>query len=287
MSDRQWIETLYPGYGQAFSVDDVLYEQSSEHQQLLIFRNRHFGTVLALDGIIQTTERDEFIYHEMLTHVPIIAHGKAKRVLIIGGGDGGILREVCRHQDVTHITQVEIDQAVIDLAKQYLPNHSAGAFDDPRANIVISDGFDFVQQTDERFDVIISDSTDPLGPGEILFSKDFYAGCQRCLNPGGILVTQNGVAFMQTDEVSNTATRLSRLFTDWHFYAAAVPTYVGGIMTFAWASDNPAARQVDVETLRQRWDATGIKSRYYSPELHHASFALPQYLVDLLVAIKD
>ena len=287
MSDRQWIETLYPGYGQSFSVDDVLYEQSSDHQQLLIFRNRQFGTVLALDGIIQTTERDEFIYHEMLTHVPIIAHGKAKRVLIIGGGDGGILREVCRHRDITHITQVEIDQAVIDLAKQYLPGHSAGAFDDPRANIVIGDGFDFVQKTDERFDVIISDSTDPMGPGEILFSKDFYAGCQRCLNPGGILVTQNGVAFMQTDEVSNTAQRLDRLFSDWHFYAAAVPTYVGGIMTFAWASDDPQARHVDVATLRQRWDATGIKSRYYTPELHHASFALPQYLVDLLAPGKD
>lgn len=286
MSDRQWIETLYPGYGQSFSVDDVLFEQHSEHQHLLIFRNRHFGTVLALDGIVQTTERDEFIYHEMLTHVPIIAHGKATRVLIIGGGDGGILREVCRHTAVTHITQVEIDQAVIDLAKQYLPHHSAGAFDDPRANIVIGDGFDFVQNTDERFDVIISDSTDPLGPGEILFTKDFYAGCQRCLNPGGILVTQNGVAFMQTEEVSNTAQRLHRLYQDWHFYAAAVPTYVGGIMTFAWASDDPQARRADLDTLRQRWAATGIKSRYYTPELHHAAFALPQYLMDIVTPLK-
>lgn len=287
MSDRKWIETLYPGYGQSFSVDEVLFEENSDHQHLLIFRNRHFGTVLALDGILQTTERDEFIYHEMLTHVPLMAHGRAKRVLIIGGGDGGILREVCRHQDVEHITQVEIDQAVIDLAKKYLPNHSDGAFDDPRANIVIGDGFDFVQTTDQRFDVIISDSTDPIGPGEILFTKDFYAGCQRCLNPGGILVTQNGVAFMQTDEVSNTADRLSRLFKDWHFYAAAVPTYIGGIMTFAWASDDAGARATDLGTLQQRWEATGIKTRYYTPELHHSSFALPQYLMDLLAPRKS
>lgn len=287
MSDRRWTETLYSGYGQSFSVDEMLFEHKTEHQHLMIFNNQRFGRVMALDGIVQTTERDEFIYHEMLTHVPLIAHGKAKRVLIIGGGDGGILREVCRHQSVDHVTQVEIDQAVIDMARQYLPKHSDGAYDDPRANIVIGDGFDFVQQTEERFDVIISDSTDPQGPGEILFTKDFYAGCQRCLNPGGILVTQNGVAFMQTDEVTNTAARLGRLFRDWHFYGAAVPTYVGGIMTFAWASDEPACRQTDLPTLQQRWRDAGIKSRYYTPELHHAAFALPQYVMDKLLPLKQ
>lgn len=287
MSDRRWTETLYSGYGQSFSVDEMLFEHKTEHQHLMIFTNQRFGRVMALDGIVQTTERDEFIYHEMLTHVPLIAHGKAKRVLIIGGGDGGILREVCRHPTVEHVTQVEIDQAVIDMARQYLPKHSDGAYDDPRANIVIGDGFDFVQQTDERFDVVISDSTDPQGPGEILFTKDFYAGCQRCLNPGGILVTQNGVAFMQTDEVTNTAARLGRLFKDWHFYGAAVPTYVGGIMAFAWASDEPACRQTSLSTLQQRWREAGIKSRYYTPELHHAAFALPQYVMDQLLPLKQ
>jgi spermidine synthase len=277
-----WTETLYSAYGQSFRIDEVLFEDKSEHQHLLIFRNEQFGCVMALDGIVQTTERDEFIYHEMLTHVPLITHGDARRVLIIGGGDGGILREVCKHKTVTHITQVEIDQAVIDLAKEFLPEHSNGAYNDPRANIVIGDGFDYVQTTTDRFDVIISDSTDPLGPGEVLFSKDFYAGCQRSLNPGGILVTQNGVPFMQTDELSNTAARLSRLFSDWSFYGAAVPTYIGGLMTFAWASDNPALRQTEPAVLRQRWLAQGIRSRYYTPELHQASFALPQYLLDIL-----
>ena len=279
---ERWTETLYSAYGQSFRVDEVLFEYKSEHQHLLIFRNELFGRVMALDGIVQTTEKDEFIYHEMLTHVPLIAHGNARRVLIIGGGDGGILREVCRHPGVEHITQVEIDQAVIDLAREHLPAHSDGAYDDPRANIVIGDGFDFVQTTPERFDVIISDSTDPLGPGEVLFSKDFYAGCQRTLNPGGILVTQNGVPFMQTGELSNTATRLSRLFTDSTFYTAAVPTYIGGLMAFAWASDDPGLRQIDLQTLRQRWSGTGIQSRYYTPELHQAAFALPRYLLDLL-----
>lgn len=277
-----WTETLYSAYGQSFRVDEVLFEHKSEHQHLLIFRNEQFGRVMALDGIVQTTEKDEFIYHEMLTHVPLIAHGEATRVLIIGGGDGGILREVCRHRSVSHITQVEIDQSVIDLARKYLPAHSNGAYDDPRAHIVIGDGFEFVQTTSERFDVIISDSTDPLGPGEVLFSKDFYAGCQRCLNPGGILVTQNGVPFMQAGELSNTAARLSRLYKDWTFYSAAVPTYIGGLMTFAWASDDPAARQADLPTLRQRWQTADIQTRYYTPELHQAAFALPRYLLDLI-----
>lgn len=277
-----WTETLYSSYGQSFRIDEILFEDKSEHQHLMIFRNEQFGRVMALDGIVQTTERDEFIYHEMLTHVPLMAHGNAKRVLIIGGGDGGILREVCRHQGVEHITQVEIDQAVIDLAKTWLPAHSDGAYDDARANIVIGDGFDFVQTTQERFDVIISDSTDPLGPGEVLFSKDFYAGCQRSLAAGGVLVTQNGVPFMQTDELRNTSARLSRLFADSTFYSAAVPTYIGGLMTFAWASNNPALRQTALTTLQQRWQTQGIKSRYYTPELHLASFSLPQYLLDIV-----
>lgn len=287
MPTRQWSETLYNGYGQSFSVDEVLFEHKSEHQHLMIFSNQCFGRVLTLDGIVQTTEQDEFIYHEMLTHVPVIAHGSAKRVLIIGGGDGGILREVCRHGAVEHVTQVEIDQAVIDLAKAYLPAHSDGAYDDPRANIVIGDGFEFVQKTDLRFDVIISDSTDPHGPGEILFTKDFYAGCQRCLNPGGVLVTQNGVVFMQPDGVTNTAGRLSRLFKDWHFYGAAVPTYIGGMMTFAWASDDTDIRHTSLDVLRRRWAATGIHGRYYTPELHHAAFALPQYVLDQLTPLKQ
>jgi len=282
MSEQRWIETLYQGYGQSFSVDKLLFEYKTDHQHLMIFENQQFGRVMVLDGVVQTTERDEFVYHEMLTHVPIIAHGNAKRVLIIGGGDGGIMREVCRHQSVEHVTQVEIDQSVIDMAKEYLPGHSDGAYDDPRANIVIGDGFDFVQQCQDTFDVIISDSTDPMGPGEVLFTKDFYAGCQRCLNPGGVLVTQNGVAFMQTDEAANTAKRLTPLFKDWHFYSAAVPTYVGGIMAFAWASDDSNLRQQPLDVIKQRWQDSGIESRFYTPELHCAAFALPQYLLQAI-----
>ncbi len=282
MTTTTFREGLYDGYGQSFTLDEVLFEHRTEHQELIIFRNRDFGTVMALDGVIQTTERDEFVYHEMMTHVPILAHGDARRVLIIGGGDGGILREVLRHESVEHVTQVEIDQAVIDMCKQYLPNHSAGAFDDPRANIVIADGVEFVAECQERFDVIISDCTDPIGPGEVLFSSRFYEGCKRCLNEGGVFVAQNGVPFMQQDEIVTTRRRLSPYFADQTFYNAAVPTYVGGVMTFAWASDNAELRQLDVAMLSDRYARSAITTRYYNPALHVASFALPQYVLGAL-----
>jgi len=280
MSDYQ--ETLYDGYGQRFRIDQMLHEVRTEHQHLVIFQNARMGRVMALDGVIQTTEADEFIYHEMLTHVPILAHGLAKRVLIIGGGDGGMLREVAKHASVEHITMVEIDGTVVDMCKQYLPNHSKGAFDDPRLNLVIDDGMRFVATTAEKFDVIISDSTDPIGPGEVLFSENFYEACRRCLNDGGILVTQNGTPFMQLSEVQTTAKRMHGLFADWHFYMAAVPTYIGGSMTFAWGSTNADYRKLPLETLRQRFAGSGIVTRYYNPEIHQGAFALPQYVLQAI-----
>ena len=280
MHDYQ--ETLYDGYGQRFSVDRMLHEVRTEHQHLVIFENARMGRVMALDGVIQTTEADEFIYHEMLTHVPILAHGNARRVLIIGGGDGGMLREVSKHASVEHITMVEIDGTVVDMCKEFLPNHSQGAFDDARLNLVIDDGMRFVATTTEKFDVIISDSTDPIGPGEVLFSENFYQACHRCLNEGGVLVTQNGTPFMQLDTVRNTAGRMNGLFADWHFYQAAVPTYIGGSMTFAWGSTNPALRHVDVTTLAQRFAASGVQTRYYNPAIHQGAFALPQYVLQAI-----
>ena len=152
---------------------------------LIIFENAAFGRVMAPDGVVQTTERDEFIYHEMMTHVPLLAHGHAKHVLIIGGGDGAMLREVSRHRSIETITMVEIDAGVVSFCRQYLPNHNAGSYDDPRFNLVIDDGVNFVNQTTQTFDVIISDCTDPIGPGASLFTSSFYEGCKRCLNPGG------------------------------------------------------------------------------------------------------
>ena len=257
-------------------------ERDTEIQNLLIFQNPCFGRIMVLDGIVQTTEGDEFIYHEMLAHVPLFAHGSARRVLIIGGGDGGMLREVLRHRTVERVVQVEVDAGVIATCREHLPNHSAGAFDDPRADVVIADGARFVVETGERFDVVISDSTDPVGPGTALFSSEFYSGCRRCLAPKGVLVTQNGVAFLQPEVARGTARELSRHYLDWHFFSAAVPTYAGGIMLFGWATDDASLRAVSIEVLRERFAASGIRTRYYNPGIHKASFALPQYVHELI-----
>lgn len=276
---KTFSETLYDSYGQVFRVDELLFERKTDHQHLVIFHNAAFGRVLALDGVVQTTEKDEFIYHEMLAHVPIFAHGSVKRVLIVGGGDGGMLREVTQHRSMTKVTQVEIDREVIDLSCKYLPNHSNGAFDHPGVEIIIDDGFNYVSQTKDTFDIIISDSTDPIGPGEVLFTSEYYKACQRCLKPGGILVTQNGVAFMQPDEVQSTAHHFSEIFNDWHFYHAAIPTYIGGLMAFGWATDEPAYRYTPLRILKQRYHQSGVRTRYYNPEIHRAAFMLPQYLL--------
>lgn len=279
-----WYETLHPSFGQYFRIDKTLYHNKTEHQDLIIFENEKMGRVMALDGVVQTTERDEFIYHEMLTHVPILAHGAAKRVLIIGGGDGGMLREVCRHTSVEQITMVEIDADVVSFCKQYLPNHSAGAYDDSRLNLVIDDGVNFVTETKQKFDVIISDCTDPIGPGESLFTSAFYQGCQRILNEGGIFVAQNGVCFLQMDEAIGSHKKLGNYFQDVSFYQAAVPTYYGGIMTFAWATNNAVLRQQPQALIAERFAASALPCRYYNPAIHVSSFALPQYLIDALSA---
>lgn len=278
---NQFEETLYDSHGQIFSIEDVYFEDKSEHQHIIIFHNSKFGRVMALDGIIQTTEKDEFIYHEMLTHVPIFAHGAAEKILIIGGGDGGMLRETLRHNSVKSVTMVEIDKAVVDMCVQYLPRHSQGAFDDPRLNLVIADGARFVAETKDKFDIIIVDSTDPIGPGEVLFQLAFYENCHNIMNDNGIIVTQNGVAFMQPDEVKNTHKCFSQIFNDHHFYVAAVPTYIGGDMTFGWGSDSLQHRKIELDTLKQRFEKANFKTRYYNPEVHMGCFALPQYIVDL------
>lgn len=275
-------ETLYEGYGQQLRIDELLHEGHTDQQHLVIFRNARFGRVMALDGVVQTTEADEFIYHETLAHVPILAHGAVRRVLVIGVGDGGILREIVRHAGIEEIVAVEIDAEVIALCREHLPQHSAGALDDPRLRLVIGDGLDFVATTEERFDVIISDSTDPGGPASSLFGADFYRNCQRCLNADGVLATQNGVPFLQPDELSGTARHLAATFADWGFFLAAVPTYIGGAMSFGWASNSHRARATDLATLQQRFAASGLRTRYYNAEVHQAAFALPQYMHELI-----
>jgi len=278
------VEALHDGYGQMLREDRVLYDSNTDHQRLRVFENARMGRVLTLDGVVQTTTGDEFIYHEMLSHVPILAHGAAKRVLIIGGGDGGMAREVLRHSTVEHVTMVEIDAGVVDFSKEYLPTLSAGAFNDPRLDLVIADGAAFVRETDRRFDVMIVDSTDPIGPGEVLFTDTFYDHARGLLSDDGIIVTQNGVPFMQGDELTGTMRAFQALFADWTCYQAHVPTYAGGPMALGWGSKSGTARAVDLETLTHRFEATGIETRYYTPEVHKAAFALPGYIKALMPA---
>ena len=279
----RWIEeTLYPHWGQRLSVDKVLFEDKTEHQHLVIFENASHGRVMMLDGAVQVTLKDEFVYHEMMAHVPLFALAKPKRVLIIGGGDGGILRETLKHPSVEQAVLCEIDRAVVDMSLKYFPEVSAGAFDNRRAEIVIADGVKLVAETKDRFDAILVDSTDPHGPGAVLFTKSFYANCRRCLNKGGVLVTQNGVPFMQPDELKQSVGFFRALFKDGGCYLAAVPTYVGGQMALGWASDDAKLRSAKLADIRERFAAADFDTRYYTPAIHKAAFALPAFIQEML-----
>jgi spermidine synthase len=285
MSDRDtmpgWsVETLHDDFRQCLREATLLYDSETEHQRLRVFRNPTFGRILTLDGVVQVTEGDEFIYHEMMAHVPILAHGAATRVLIVGGGDGGMAREVLKHRAVDRVVMVEIDAGVIEFSKQYLPGIGAGAFDDPRLEVVIADGADYMRAEGEVFDVILVDSTDPIGPGVTLFTDTFYGHAKRRLAPGGILVTQNGVPFMQGEELTNTLRAFKALFRDGGCYLTQIPTYVCGPMAMGWGTDGDA-RDVSLGTLEARFAAAGFETRFYTPEVHKAAFALPVYVKKL------
>ncbi|WP_282607536.1 polyamine aminopropyltransferase [Pelagibius sp. Alg239-R121] len=278
-----WVEeTLHDDLHVKLKIDRILFDSQTEHQHLVIFENETFGRVMALDGVMQTTEKDEFIYHEMLTHLPIYAHGAVRKVLIIGGGDGGMLEEALKHSAIEKVTMVEIDRSVVDLCTTHLPSISNGAFDDPRTDLVIADGRDFVANCEERYDLVIIDSTDPIGPGAVLFTETFYRDCRGCLTEGGILVTQNGVPFMQGEELTSSVSFFRGLFDDATCYLATVPTYVGGPMAFGWATDNPDLRTTALTELESRFKSDPVEARYYSPEVHQGAFALPPYVSELI-----
>lgn len=277
-----YTETLYPDWRQQLPVTRELYREKTDFQDLVIFESPRFGRVLALDGAVQTTEGDEFIYHEMLVHVPLFGYGAARDVLIVGGGDGGTLREVLRHP-VDRVTMVEIDRSVIDLCREYMPSLSAGAFDDPRAEVVIADGCAFMKEAGRAYDVVIIDSTDPVGPGAVLFTEEFYGDCKARLKPGGILATQSGVPFMQPRELTDAAARLGAHFDAAAFYLAPVPEYIGGFMAFGFAPAGGPAQPPAGDVLEARFAAAGLETRYYTPAVHAAAFALPRFIEKLIV----
>ena len=287
MTDSWVNETLYSAWGQRFLVKRELARVRSDFQDIMIFESHTHGRVMLLDGVVQITEADEFVYQEMLAHVPLLAHGAAARVLIIGAGDGGVLRRVLQHRNVQQAVMVEIDGEVIRLAKEHLPGIAGDAWYDPRAQVIVGDGIDYVMQAAAgSFDVVIVDSTDPIGVGEVLFTDAFYANCARLLSERGLVVNQCGVPFMQADELRETSLRRGKAFADVFAYVAAVPTYVGGFMTLGWAAKDASLRAVAVEEIRLRAAAAGIlgATRYWTPEIHVGAFHLPPYIAEHLPA---
>lgn len=275
-----FVEKLHTSWRQALRIDEVLYRDKTDHQELIVFRNNSWGTVMALDNIVQTTTGDEAAYHEMIAHTAIVAHGRVRSVCIVGGGDGGTLREVVKHETIDRIVEAELDPSVIEFCKQHLPSLSDGAYDDPRLELSFGDAAKYMEKDGETFDVIIVDSTDPIGPGAVLFTTEFYQNCRRRLNQGGILITQCGVPSVQPEELHQTQERQREAgFADVDYFLTVVPTYAGGYMALGWASDDPTRRRVRLDLLKSRPIPEGL--RYYCPDMHIAAFAHPPWMDDL------
>jgi spermidine synthase len=263
------------GFAHAYRVDELLYDGRSPYQRIRVIRNPDFGRMLVLDDAVQTTERDDFIYHELLCHVPLCTHPRPRRVLIIGGGDGGLLREVLRHP-IEQATMVEIDPAVVEVTRQYLPQIPGQAFDDPRTRLVIDDGVAFVRQTTERFDVALVDSTDPVGPAVGLFSEAFYGQLAARLGPEGVLAVQSGSPLYQREVMAMVARHMTPHFRWVRAYLGTVPTYPGVLWTFTIGSQARDPLALDEAEVARR--LAGITTRYYTPAAHRHLFAFPPFL---------
>ncbi len=284
----RWVnETFHADWQVRLKADRVLHEVKSKHQHLVIFENASWGTVLMLDGVTQLTTADEFMYHEMMAHVPLMALEKPKDVLIIGGGDGGVLREVLKHKAVKRATLVDIDREVIDTALKYFPEVSDGAFDDPRSETVIADGVKFVAETEQRYDAIIVDSSEPIGPSAVLHGKPFFTSCRNALKPGGILIAQNGLIFSAPEHLSQTTSYLADLFQNVAPYTVTQPCYFGGALAINAATDGKELADADAATLARRAKRRGIATRYWTPEVHAGAFALPAYAAQIRDAVLE
>lgn len=264
----------------SIKVDRQLYSGHSEFQRIDVFDSKEFGRFLTLDGYMMLTEKDEFIYHEMITHVPMAVHPNPKNILIIGAGDGGVLRELTRYPTVENIDLVEIDELVVEVSKQYLPT-TACRFDDPRLNIFYEDGVKFIRKCDDMYDIIIVDSTDPFGPGEGLFTKEFYGSCFKALHDDGIMVNQHESPFYAEDSAAmqRSHKRIVESFPISKVYQAHIPTYPSGHWLFGFASKKYHPTN---DYNGTKWNMLGLRTRYYNPRLHVGAFALPNYVEELL-----
>lgn len=269
----------------SIKVDKQLYSGESEFQRIDVFESPEFGRFLTLDGYMMLTEKDEFIYHEMITHVPMAVHPNVENVLVIGAGDGGVLRELSYYNTIKKIDIVEIDEMVIDVCKKYLPKTACG-FNDSRVNIYIQDGLKFVRKAENEYDLIIVDSTDPFGPGEGLFTKEFYGNCFKALKSDGIMVNQHESPFYKEDAkaMKRAHQRIVKSFDISRVYQAHIPTYPSGHWLFGFASK----KYHPVKDLnKKRFNSLGIKTRYYNTNLHKGAFYLPNYVEELLKDVEE
>lgn len=266
-----------PGTGLAVKVRRTLFSAKSAYQEVALVETEDFGRALVLDGAIQTTERDEFIYHEMLVHVPMCTHSGPRAVLVIGGGDGGCVREVLRHETVDRVTLVEIDGMVVDCCREFLPG-IAGKLDDPRVEIRIEDGVQFIERHQGAFDVVIVDSTDPVAMASPLTKASFLRAAKRSLAPHGLYAAQTQGPVFEGSRMRRIGKRIKRVFPGASFYLANTPTYPGGIWSFALAPKSAKAQG----HARPRALRPHENTHYYSPAVHEAAFVLPPYVAEIL-----
>lgn len=265
-------------------VDRQLYSGYSDFQRIDVFESPEFGRFLTLDGYMMLTEKDEFIYHEMITHIPMAVHPDPKKILVIGAGDGGVVRELVRYPEVERIDLVEIDEMVVEISKKYLPT-TAGQMENERVHIYYEDGLKFIRRCRDEYDLIIVDSTDPFGPGEGLFTREFYGNCYKALKEDGIMVNQHESPFYEADAAAcqRTHRNITESFPISRVYQAHIPTYPSGHWLFGFASK----KYHPLRNLReQEWNARGLKTRYYTTMLHKGAFYLPAYVEEMLKDVE-
>lgn len=264
----------------SIKVDRQLYSGQSEFQRIDVFESKEFGTFFTLDGLMMVTQKDEFIYHDMIVHVPMATNPQIKDVLVIGAGDGGTVRELTRYSSIANIDMVEIDQLVVDVCKEYLPQ-TACKLEDPRVHLFFEDGLRFIRTKENSYDLIIVDSTDPFGPGEGLFTKEFYGNCYKALKDDGILVNQHESPYYETyaQNMGRAHQRIKEFFPVCRVYQAHIPTYPSGHWLFGFASKKYDPL-IDID--EQAWNDLGIKTQYYNTEIHKGCFALPNYVKEQL-----
>lgn len=258
-------------YGITAQIKETLVRERTQYQDLAIIDTVEFGRMLVLDGMVMTTVRDEFVYHEMVTHPALFTHPNPKQVLVVGGGDGGAIREVLKHPSVEKAVLVEIDGKVVEYSKKYLPE-IAGQLDDPRVEVIINDGYMHIHEHKQSYDVIMVDSTEPVGPAVQLFEKGFYQGIYDALKEDGIFVAQTDNPWFKSDLIRKVQRDVKEIFPIVRLYQANIPTYPSGLWTFTMGSKKYDPLEVDTEKLPQ------IETRYYTPNLHKAAFVLPRFV---------